>query len=242
MAGDVDFDFLEKPIGKDAYDSDRERKPETLRLADIIVAQTRKQAEKLKEAGIPSSKVKVILNPISILPLPEKRTKTIILWIGKSDSNKNPEAVMELAKKSPQLAFCLIFGGSLSPTLAAEIRKQSNIQIVEAVNPAAMRPYYLNAWCLLSTAYAEGFPNTFLEAWEAGIPIASLHVDPENLLSQNGLGFMASGNVEALAAVLMEWAKSPAASQEIGQRGRKYIETHHNPEQIRIQLEQMFKV
>jgi len=241
VAGDVDFDFLEKPIGKDAYDSDRERKPETLWWADIIVAQTRKQAEKLKEAGIPSSKVKVILNPISILPLPEKRTKTFILWIGKSDSNKNPEAVMELAKKSPQLAFCLILGGRLSPTLATEIRKQSNIQIVEAVKPQDMRPYYLNASCLLSTAHAEGFPNAFLEAWEAGVPVASLHVNPGDLLTDSGLGFWAAGRLDGLNAVLQEWANAPEKAIAIGEKGREYVQANHDCNPIKIQLEKVFQ-
>ena len=242
IAHEVDFDFLEQPEGKDSYDSKRELKAETLALATFVVAQTPAQAQTLKQIGLPSSKIRIVFNPIAALALPAQLQGKGVLWIGKSDANKNPKAVLELSKHLPQLEFCLIFGDDFDARQAAEFQDQKNIQVVSGVHPNRIRPYYLDSFCLLSTAYAEGFPNTFLEAWEAGIPVASLHVDPENLLSQNGLGFMASGNVEALAAVLMEWAKSPAASQEIGQRGRKYIETHHNPEQIRIQLEQMFKV
>jgi glycosyltransferase involved in cell wall biosynthesis len=148
---------------------------------------------------------------------------------------------MELAKKSPQLAFCLIFGGSLSPTLAAEIRKQSNIQIVEAVKPQDMRPYYLNAWCLLSTAHAEGFPNTFLEAWEAGVPVASLHVNPGDLLTDSGLGFWAAGRLDGLNAVLQEWANAPEKAIAIGEKGREYVQANHDCNPIKIQLEKVFQ-
>lgn len=242
IAHDVDFDFLGQPEGKDAYDSKRELKAETLALAAFVVAQTPAQAQTLKQIGVPSAKIRIFFNPIEALAMPAQHQGKRVLWIGKSDANKNPKAVLELSKRLPQLEFCLIFGEDFDARQGAEFQGQKNIQVVSGVHPHRIRPYYLDSFCLLSTAYAEGFPNSFLEAWEAGIPIASLYVDPENLLSQNGLGFMASGNVEALAAVLMEWAKCPAASQEIGQRGRRYIETHHNPEQIRIQLEHMIKV
>lgn len=242
IAHEVDFDFLGQSEGKDAYDSKRELKAETLGLATFVVAQTPAQAQTLKQIGLPSSKIKLVLNPIPALALPAQLQGKRVLWIGKSDANKNPKAVLELSKRLPQLEFCLIFGGGFDARQGAEFQNQKNIQIVSGVPPHRMRSYYLDSFCLLSTAFAEGFPNTFLEAWEAGIPVASLHVDPENLLSQNRLGFMASGNAEALAAKLMEWAQCPIATQEIGQRGRRYVETHHNPEQIRIQLEQTFKI
>jgi glycosyltransferase involved in cell wall biosynthesis len=103
-----------------------------------------------------------------------------------------------------------------------------------------MRELYLDSFCLISTSFKEGFPNTFLEAWETGIPVASLHVDPNATLSKQNLGFHANGNMDALAEKIKDWQESPKNAANLGFQGRKYVELHHDSKVIREQLAQLF--
>jgi glycosyltransferase involved in cell wall biosynthesis len=99
-----------------------------------------------------------------------------------------------------------------------------------------MRNLYLQSFCLVSTAFLEGFPNTFLEAWEAGIPVASLHVNPNGLLTEQGLGYLAFGDIEALSKVILYWSKNPTLSQSIGRKARQYVTEEHETAKVAEQI------
>ena len=72
------------------------------------------------------------------------------------------------------------------------IREVKNINYIEFVKPENIREYLSNAKGLICTSKHEGFANTFLEAWNAGTPVYTFGVDPNEVIKRSGgrLGFI----------------------------------------------------
>jgi glycosyltransferase involved in cell wall biosynthesis len=78
----------------------------------------------------------------------------------------------------------------------------------------------------VNTSLAEGFPNTFIQAWMRGMPVASLHVNPDDVLEREQVGFCA-GTPEQLAATVRRLMTDDSLREAYGARAREYaIETH----------------
>jgi glycosyltransferase involved in cell wall biosynthesis len=233
---DLDFDFLSIQSGKDMFDNKRWLKHETLKAAEVVVVQNAAQVGFSHQAGIPKEKVVRISNPIDVLPLPPKEAGNSALWVGRFDANKNAHALLALAKRLPEIRFKMVVSARPTPEEMQEISRHPNVELLDGVRPEHMRNLYLHSFCLVSTAFLEGFPNTFLEAWEAEIPVASLHVNPNELLTEQGLGHLACGDIEALSKVIRYWSKNPTLSQSIGRKARQYVTEEHETAKVAEQI------
>jgi hypothetical protein len=63
------------------------------------------------------------------------------------------------------------------------------------------------------------------------VPVASLHVDPDGLLSRGGLGVVSHGE-EQLYRHVTGLINSPEKRAEIGARARAYALAHHSESNI----------
>lgn len=225
-----DIDFSEKyQIGSkeiDRYGSSCSLCYYPIEIADLIVCQTDYQRkilfERFKKIGI------VIPNPISFkkyVNIPSNRSYA--LWIGKSDSTKQPLILLDIARAYPNIPFYLIMHKS-DPNIHEKVYecKPINVTIIEYVPNTEIEHYFAKSFVFINTSQFEGFPNTFLQAGKYSVPILSLQVDPDNFIERYNCGIVADGDMSKLIKGLEiiindNW-------QNYSHNIKKYVLANHN--------------
>ena len=102
--------------------------------------------------------------------------------------------------------------------------------------------WFRSAQVLLHTSApgTEGFPNVFLQAWAASIPVVSTGSNPDDLLTTGGLGYCLH-TVDEVVAALQTLAADPARAQAIGAHARRHVWENHRPEVVIPQIAQWFQ-
>lgn len=214
-----------------------------LKKADFLIAQTETQ-----KAVVESHLQRKALTLGSLAPerkgvreISPSSTKGYVLWAGNVSPNKRVELVIELAKRLPEIQFVIAMsnnGGNRAEMVAAEAARSKNINYLGSVPPQAMEGWFDNAICVLNTSVGEGFPNTFLQAWERGIPVVSAGVNPGGVLDNNGLGVAvlvdgkSEGQIEKLAQALEKICLDVEGRAAMQKTAREYLRKNHSPAEI----------
>jgi glycosyltransferase involved in cell wall biosynthesis len=84
---------------------------------------------------------------------------------------------------------------------------------------------------LLLTSDHEGFPNAILEAMAAGLPVVTTPAgDAPVVVEQGRTGYVtAHGDIDAMAARLVELARDPDLRRRLGSAGRERVEREYAP-------------
>ncbi len=197
--------------------------------AAAVVVQSRRQADLLARRfgreGV------VIRNPIDMDAAPPPSppaARRCALWVGKTNMVKRPDLALRLASLCPQTPFRLIVNPCDQGHFAfIRDNRPANVEVVAQVAANAMPGEYAGAFCLVNTSSMEGFPNAFLEAGRQGVPVVSLTVDPDDVITRTGGGRVAGGDLERMAAHLRDLHASPAAAMAAGDALREYVRDHH---------------
>ena len=202
----------------------------SLRLATMLLAQHQGQVAKLRRLNPHVAIVPNIFLPDRTLPDPPLRAEPATCsWIGSVSPKKGVADLIALARELPDMRF--LVAGSVPHLayegLADELRALPNVTYLGALPFAEIPGLLGRSSVLVNTSLAEGFPNTFLEAWWAGRPVASLRVDPGGVMGRHGSGFCADGSVGVLAAHLRALRQDPVAAALAGEHGRRYVRDHH---------------
>lgn len=203
-----------------------------LENTDHVFVQTERQMQLLESRFGRSGEL--IRNPVDIsadapAQWPARSERDIILWIGRSDTfHKQPLLLLELARRCPDLPFLMIMNkthGDIFDTVLST--RPPNLTIVERVPHREIWDYYRRARVFVSTSAYEGFPNTFLQCAVAGVPVTSLTVDPEHILSKHSCGLLADGSMECLEQhVRTLWFDAELAEHQ-ARSFHRYALTHH---------------
>lgn len=163
--------------------------------ADIIIAQSNIQVAGFEKNFSKQAKlVKSISGSLSGETGSDKRSKRVdILWVGNSMENKRYEIVLSLAKMLPEYTFAVAMNKA-DPARYAQAGEKSrlidNVDFLGEVNPVEMESWFSSARLLLNTSAREGFPNTYIQAWQHGVPVVSLCIDPDDVVAEHGLGIV----------------------------------------------------
>lgn len=202
---------------------------------DAIIVQTDYQQRALKQHfGLESTVLPMPCEGIDIEPRYESNDSFRVLWIGRISAEKRADWLLDLAERLPGVSFEIVGAPNAETPYARDVlaRAQAmpNVTVVGRVPYDRMVDCYARASILCSTSEFEGFPNVYLEAWSAGIPVVSTF-DPDDLIKTRGLGTVAStreGLVEAIDAL----ARSPELRRSQGERARNYFRENHGVDDV----------
>ena len=226
LAHDKDVTPLQKPYPRNFLKRiDKALLEKGLLAADHIIAQTPEQAALLKQHyGREVDMVLPNAQPVPDLPDPALRANPpMVLWVANFKDFKQPEIFVELARRlGSQGAQFLMVGqaGEAYAPLLKEIKGVPNLRHLGALPQGEVLDLMSRASIFVNTSTAEGFPNTFLQAWMRAVPVVSLNADPDEAL-QKGMGFR-SGSLDAMERDIARLLEDPSLRDEIGQRARAY--------------------
>lgn len=224
-----------------------------IRMANVVIAQTQEQQLSFKRHyGLDSSLVRSICEPLVTGAEVKNGAVVDVLWTGNSMHKKRPDVVIELARRLPEVSFAMAMNHGSNAEfdhwrrLAGQV---PNIRFLGQVSPIEMEAWFGQARLLLNTSAREGFPNSFLQAWMNAIPVVSLGIDPDDLISKYDLGrivvtqpALAIHNDQAdilaghLVPLLNSLLRDEAERLRIGKRAQKYVMENHAPEFVIPQL------
>jgi glycosyltransferase involved in cell wall biosynthesis len=207
-------------------------------LADVILTQTQRQQALMRQLHHRDCSVVPNIWPFTGGDLP-KANPPEVLWAGRYIPLKRPEWVVELARRLPGIIFRMAGG---APTPADEARFEEikaaaadlpNVEILGSVPFPQMDPLYARASAVLCTSTIEGFPNTFLQAWQHKTPVVSTF-DPDGILERESVG-VACQTLDDLVSGLERVCADEGVA--MGERGRAYLERVHSVEAVMAALE-----
>jgi glycosyltransferase involved in cell wall biosynthesis len=207
--------------------------------AELILAQTRYQRDQIARHFC-CNHVRVIPSFQPTVPARSSRPwfEAQVAWIGTIKPCKNPGAFIRLARQfagRKDIRFVMV--GSTTGEDAwtreqlAAMAATPNIEYLGACSEAAVNRLLERADLLVNTSDRESFSNTFIQAWMRRVPVVSLNVDPDGLLSRRGLGVV-SRTEDQLFRQVTTLLHSYETRAEIGTRARAYVLDHHTERNI----------
>jgi glycosyltransferase involved in cell wall biosynthesis len=236
---DVDPDFLKKANNLFSYWFFRIG----LCLTDSVVAQNAFQQKGFY--AVYKKRAKIISNIIT-LPNQEAiiRKENYILWVGNNLAKKQPDKFLNLAINLPQFEFKMIMalmpGAPDDGFIKDRLSTVPNMEYLGFVPFSQISQYFQKASLFVSTSVREGFPNTFLQAWQYGTPVVSLHVDPDDVIEKYQLG-RHSGTFAALGQDVEELMQNDELRNYMGQNAKRYVEANHSIRAIVSQYLEVFE-
>lgn len=210
--------------------------PLGIRWSDAVVCRTRDQQELLKQHY---GREGILIRTGHPIPrtqhpaLSTQHSKSSILWIGRLHPVKQPERFLDVVEQMSDQP-CVMIGmrdaahGELARVVARRAAELPNLTLVHDVPRDRVDEYLRGTKLLVNTSAYEGFSNTFVQAAMAGVPVCSLTVDPDGLLSRKEIGLCAGGDMGRLVASAQTLLASDLQRRELGRRASAYAAVHHD--------------
>lgn len=193
-----------------------------LRTADLVLAQTRYQQERLSR--VLGRAIERLGSGHPLPPPPEPPSQPTVLWLANLTPMKQPLVFVRLAQRLRYLGVPFLMAGSApNPELLnAVLRESAELPHFTYAGPVPFRrvsDFFRQAglFVLTSESEFEGIPNTFIHACLHGVPTLSLRNDPDELIRTYGVGEVADDE-DSLAQALEQWLTDEERRHRAGTR------------------------
>lgn len=202
-----------------------------LKMVDRIFVQHLEQYNSISAALRSKSRLVLSFSGDSI---PINQRKKYIAWVGVLRETKRPHLLIELSLLLPDVHFVVCGPVSMHRTTSKYANKivyllesRKNIEYRGQVSPEDAQDIIRHSALLLSTSSQEGFPNTFLQAWSAGVPVVPFEHDPGGVIKQNNLGPIPQ-TLKECADVMVELIINQELNHSIGAKCKAYVDCNHS--------------
>lgn len=167
-----------------------------------------------------------------------KKCPVKIVWVANFKRWKQPEIFIKLSedliKKGINNIECIMIG---APSPAKKWQKQLKDSInrtrtltylgpkpIESVNKILAESHIF-----VNTSKAEGFANTFIQAWMRNVPVISLHCNPDGVFDKEEVGYYA-GSYEKMLDCVIKLIEKPELLEAMGKKAKEYACRVHSVE------------
>lgn len=205
-----------------------------LRRADYVIAQTKQQCKYLIQNY---NRKDAILVP-NFHPVPQedivKPTRPIrVVWVANFKSMKRPEMFVRLAKdlKNYNEVEFIMIGRQGSKKLYGDMHEEisnvKNIRYLGELPIGQVNKILAESHIFVNTSLAEGFPNTFIQAWMRQVPVVSISVNTDEVLDGVNTGIY-GGTYEGMKAAVKNLINDNVFRNTMGQNAQAYAFENHS--------------
>ena len=214
-----------------------------LRHADLIINQSRRQQDLLRENYNLKGPE---LNMVVQLPEPDQihQRDIDVLWVNNLRPFKRPDLFLDLAAKLSGLRMVMIGGPCHGhEDLFEEIRQRaeriSNLDFKGYVPYQEVNAYYARSRIFVNTSDSEGFPNSFLQSWVRGTPVFSFF-DPDGIIVRERMGGSPDG-IEQMALEIQQLIPDHARLGELSAHVTQYALDHYSPNAVALRYHELIQ-
>jgi glycosyltransferase involved in cell wall biosynthesis len=193
--------------------------------------------------------IRMIYNGSPVAPSEEMHQASTgqVVWVNNLKRRKRPQLFVEVARRLPEFRFVMIGATPSGGRYARELRSMlqqapANFLYLGPMPLAQVNTIIKQSDLLLYTSKvgAEGFGNSFLQAWLRGVPTVSLSFELDGILERENIGRFCA-TFEQLVAEVRDLMEDETARLEMGRKAREYAERHHSAERMVADYESLFQ-
>ena len=206
----------------------REIESAALRLADLVLVQSSKDASLLQQVGVPEERVQVI-SPRFVLPeaVSDRSPSRDVVFFGAMDRVENhsackwflDEVMPRLRLLLPGTRFLII--GARPPALLT--RRSGDDVMVTGFVPEAT-PYFRSALCLVAPLrMGAGIKVKILEGMAAGLPVLTNDIGIEGIPGSADVHYLHCSTPEEYVRDILRLANGEIDGEAMGRRARELV-------------------
>jgi glycosyltransferase involved in cell wall biosynthesis len=204
-----------------------------LKRAQIIIAQAEYQVAALQDNyDLTATAIIPNFHPIpDLVPSPKREFQ--VLWVANLKPAKKPELFIELAKRFTSKANVhFVMVGAVQDSAYEYLLDQrslpENLTYLGSRSIEEVNRVFADADVFINTSGSdgEGFPNTFIQAWLHEVPVLSLELDPDSMMTTHGIGKGCHGDIKSLQEALAGLLGDDTVRIAMGRKARDYAVAH----------------